>query len=146
MKTLILLASLLSTQAFAAFDACKFEDSNDFVTALKRAKAQVVKSKDHQKFTAVELDLIHTTISTEHMYASEQLTSAQTLHIFGDYYEEETTPGSDAGEIIYFILATQKFIVVHYWPGENEYGSIFEVKNGHNVQVANIGDSFIECL
>ena len=138
MKTLLLLLILISTQAFAAFDACKFEDSHDFVDALEKANAKVVKSDDHQNFSPAELTLIHTTITSEHYYRTEQLTPAQTLRIFGDYYEEETTPGSDAGEVVYFTVGAQKFILVHYWPGENEYGSIFEVKNGKNVQ----GSSF----
>ena len=74
------------------------------------------------------------------------LSEAHALHIFGDYYEDETETGSDAGEIIYFKLASQKFITVHYWPGENEYGAIFEMKNGKIIHIANIGDGSIECL
>lgn len=146
MKTLILLATLLSSQAYAAFNVCKFDDTFEMHEALKDAKAKTTSSSNHKKFTTAELKLIHKTITTESYYANQSLTEAQTLHIFGDYYEDSTETGSDAGEIIYSKLGTQKIITVHYWPGENEYGAIFEVKSGKTVHIANIGDGSIECL
>jgi hypothetical protein len=145
MKTLILLAALFSTQAFA-ISVCKYDETSDLTEAIAHSRYTKTESKNHKKFTKAELKLIHKTISAEDFYAGKKLTEAEALHIFGDYYEDETETGSDAGEIDYYIVGTQQIIIVHYWPGENEYGAIFEIKAGKTVHVANIGDSFISCL
>jgi hypothetical protein len=52
----------------------------------------------------------------------------------------------DAGEIEYLTAENTKFALVHYWPGENEYGAFIEIKNNKSIKVmASITDGFIEC-
>jgi hypothetical protein len=142
MKILILLASLITTQAFASFNICEFEETWQLTEAMEKLGKKTSTSKNHKKFTSTEKDLILESLTTQ----GEDLTRAQALIQFGDYFGDRTEPGSNAGEIEYYTVGSQKFIIVHFWPGDNEYGAIFEVKNGKNINIANIGDSFIECI
>lgn len=145
MKTFILLAVLICTQAYGAFDVCKFEETFELTEAMEKSGKLTKTSNNHKHFTKTEKNLIFEAIESDEMY-SGTITEAEALNIFGDYYDGSQTTGSNAGEISYYTVGKQKFIIVHYWPGDNEYGGIFEVKNGKAAHIAIIGDSFIECI
>jgi hypothetical protein len=50
------------------------------------------------------------------------------------------------GEVEYYNIEGLKIILIHYWPGDNEYGAYFKInKNGSFKLIATVSDSFIEC-
>lgn len=132
MKTLIAILFIFSFNAFAV-DICKFEETFEFHDALKASKIKTLRiAKDHKKYTSVEKQLIHKTVTRQDWLKGNS--AEQSLEEFGD------------GEIRYYNIEGRQFILVHYWPGDNEYGAYFMVnKNGSFKLVAEIGDSFISC-
>ncbi len=141
MKFLIIFALLISAQTFAA-DICHFEETSDFFSALEAEGIKPYKkSKNHKRFTFIEKQMIHLTVTLQDYLRGA--TKEESLLLFGDYYEGEI--GSNAGEILYFKIADKDFALVHYWPGDNEYGAYYEVKNSAFRLVADIEDSFINC-
>ncbi len=71
---------------------------------------------------------------------------AAAMHDLLDFYEGEKTPGTNAGEIIRFHEGTKTIALVHFWPGDNEFGAYFEVlSNGTFKKIATIGDGDIYC-
>jgi hypothetical protein len=66
------------------------------------------------------------------------------LESFGDYYDGR--PGPNAGEIVYYNIQGKQIVLVHYWPGENEYGAFYQINKNASVKLmATISDSFISC-
>lgn len=131
---------LLSAQAYA-LDVCSFEETSDLKNYLESRQVRPVhESSDPKKFNSVERRLIHKTITLERRSEGPE----QSLQIFGDFIDGE--PGYNAGEIIYYNFDGFRLILVHYWPGDNEYGAYFKInKNGSFKLLAEIHDSFIEC-
>lgn len=142
MKLIIALALVLSAQVYAA-DICSFPETSDFIGALKEEGIKPARtSKNHSKWTFTEKAMIHLTISLENHLKGVSREDA--LKQFADWYDGK--PGSNAGEIVYFDIAGKKFALVHYWPGDNEYGAYFQVKmDGSFKMIAEIQDSFITC-
>jgi hypothetical protein len=139
---LLLLALFVTTQAFGA-DVCSFTETSDFLDTIEAKNIKPSKrSKNHTRFTAQEKELIHQAIKSDRYYANVSI--AEALIIFGDYYEGQM--GSNAGELVYFKVDGKELILVHYWPGDNEYGAFFETVNGKTKLKAKITDSFIDCI
>jgi hypothetical protein len=141
MKYLFLFTLLISTQTFAAIDFCTFEETSDFKDALEKRRIRPFKkSTDHKRFLAVEKKLIQRTITDNH----ERMSERDALQEFGDFYRGKQ--GGNAGEVVYYNYDGKRFVMVHYWPGDNEVGAYFQVeKNGNFKKIATIGDSFISC-
>jgi hypothetical protein len=142
MKYIICVLLLASTSGFAV-DICKFEETWQFHDALEAKRIAPAKvSDDHKRFTSVEKQLIHRAVTQQSWLRNIAL--AESLDVFGDYYRGK--PGSNAGVIKYFQIDGKQFVLVHYWPGDNEYGAYFmRNQNGSHKLVATIGDSFIDC-
>lgn len=141
MKFLLALALLVTTNAFA-IDLCSFEQTWELDEALESMNVRPLKVSDnHKSFTNVEKQLIYTAVIQQDWRAGVSMREA--LEIFGDYYDGKL--GSNSGEIKYFNAKGQKFAIVHYWPGDNEYGAIFKHINNQFHLVASIGDGEISC-
>jgi hypothetical protein len=135
MKFLIILALTLTTQAFAV-DICQFNETWDFKQALISEGYKPTKtSKNHKRFTFIEKQMIHLTITLQDWLKGSSRDEA--LEMFGQDGED--------GQVVYYVIGEKKYALVHYWPGDNEYGAFFELKNSTYRLVAYIGDSFIEC-
>jgi hypothetical protein len=143
MKSFILLSLFLVTNAFAV-DVCSFEETWQFDKAMKAQKIRPVRTvKDHQQFTSMEKKLIHRTVTLQTYTRDNSL--AQSLEDFTDLMTDGTR-GANAGKIVYYNFEGKQLILVHYWPGDNEYGAFYSInKNGSLKLVARVNDSFIEC-
>jgi hypothetical protein len=143
MKLLFLFIFSIASHSYAA-DICNFQETWEFREALKEeGNRPVLISKNHSKFTTVEKRLVHKWLSSQP--DRRNTTLEQSMEEFSDRHSGKVGP--DAGEIIYFNIDGKKYVLVHYWPGENEYGAFYSVnKNNSYKQIANITDSFIECL
>lgn len=141
MKLLLTLALFITTNAFAV-DLCSFEETWQFNEALEAQRIKPVRiSKNHNRFTFVEKQMIHRTVTLQDWLKGTSKEEA--LEIFGNFYNGK--PGSNAGEIVYLNVNGKEIAVVHYWPGDNEYGAYYEIRNGAFRLIADIGDSFISC-
>lgn len=85
--------------------------------------------------------MIHLTVTLQGWLNG--LSQGEAMDNFNDMYNGES--GSNAGEIIYYSINGKKYALVHYWPGDNEFGGFFEIKNRSYRLIAEINDSFIEC-
>lgn len=144
MKLVIFLALTFTFNSFAV-DICKFEETWEFKNALKEQSiSPVLVSKNHSKFTTVEKRLIHKWLSSQSGRRNTSL--EQSMEEFSDS-RLTGNPGPDAGEIIYYNIEGKKYVLIHYWPGENEYGAYFSVNTNNTYKlIADITDSFIECV
>ncbi len=143
MKLYFLFAILISGRAFG-FDLCQYESTSDFLDLIEAGKGkQTHESSNHKKFTEYEKNLIYTTIRLERDY--RDVSKYKALIIFGDFDEGSDEPGSDAGTIRYFTIGKERIVMVHYWPGENEYGAFYQIKADKTEMIASIGDGSIEC-
>lgn len=132
MKFLIVIALTFTTQAFAA-NICNFQETWEFKEALKAEEIKATKiSKNHKRFTFNEKRMIHLALTLQDWLSG--ISREEALEMF-----------SPEGEIEYYSIGERTYALVHYWPGDNEYGAFFEVINGCYRLVAYIGDSFIEC-
>lgn len=143
MKSLIILSLFIATNAFA-IDVCTFEETWMVESAMKEQKINpVLVVKDHKKFTSVEKKLVHKTVTLQ--YYTRDNTLEQSITDFSDRGNDGIR-GANAGKIVYYNIEGKQLILVHYWPGDNEYGAFYSInKNGSLKLVARINDSFIEC-
>jgi hypothetical protein len=134
MKFIILLATLLSTQAFA-FDMCSFHSTGHFIDVLEsKGISHSRVSEDHNRFTFNEKKMIHLTITFQDWLQGASLDEA--LKVFGENY----------GEIIYYKVEGRTIALVHYFPGDNEYGAFYEVRGrGAFKFLAQVQDGDIYC-
>lgn len=132
MKFALLIALFITTNVFA-YDVCQFTETWEMHESLEAQGLKAVKiTKNSKKFTSVEKHLIHKTVTIQDWL--KDLTLAQSVEEFAD------------GQIEYYNFEGEKIILVHYWPGDNEYGAFFKInKNGSFKLLATVSDSFIEC-
>ena len=132
MKFALLITLFITTNVFA-FDICQFEETSDMHEALEAQGLKAVKiTKNSKKFTSVEKHLIHKSVTLQDYL--KDLSQLESIEEFAD------------GEIEYYNFEGDKIILVHYWPGDNEYGAFFKInKNGSFKLLATVSDSFIEC-
>lgn len=135
MKSLITLLLLTSFNAFAA-DICAFEETWEFHEALEAEGVKAVKtSKNSKRFTFVEKQMIHLTVAQQDWLKGISKEEAW----------ESFSEGSSDGEVLYYKLDGKDYALVHYWPGDNEFGAFYEMKNGAYRIIATIDDAFITC-
>lgn len=141
MKLLFTLALFITTNAFAV-NLCSFQETWEFNEALEAQRIKPIRiSKNHSRFTFAEKQMIHRTITLQDWLKGTSKEEA--MQIFADFYNGRQ--GSNAGEIVYLNVNGKEIAVVHYWPGDNEYGAYYEIRNGAFRLIATIGDSFITC-
>lgn len=148
MKSLIL-SLLLSTSAFAA-NICEFQDTHTFTDKVEAGEAKLLARTETQNFTALERQMIFATMKTYGKDFRTYENEYKAIFDFLDQYEEcspnELIPGPNAGEILYYEVAGKKIALVHFWPGDNEYGSIFEIsKTGKFTHLAKVNDGEVYC-
>lgn len=142
MRLIFILSLLLTTNAFA-IDICSFEETFSFGKAFEAKRIRPVKtSKNHKRFTFLEKEMIHLTVTLQDWLkgASRQ----EALKIFADI-RENGQPGDLAGEILYFRISGKEYAFALYYPGDNEYGAYFELKGSSYKLIAEIHDSEIIC-
>lgn len=142
MKFLLALSLLVTTSAFAA-PFCDYQETSQFQDALQASNIKPVKkSTNPKRYTFVEKQMIHLTVTLQRWLSGSSKEEA--FSIFIDEYEGRK--GHNAGNIIYYQIAGRYFALVHYYPGENEYGAFFEVvQNGSYRLLADVSDSYITC-
>lgn len=141
MKLLLTLALFITTNAFAV-NLCSFEETWQFNEALEAQRIKPIRiSKNHSRFTFAEKQMIHRTVTLQDWLKGTS--KAEAMEIFAAMFNGQ--PGENAGEIVYLNVHGKEIAVVHYWPGDNEYGAYYEMKNGAFRLIAEIGDSFITC-
>lgn len=135
MKLLLTLAFLITTNAFAV-DICSETSTWDFAEALKAEGIRPSKiAKNHRRFTFTEKQMIHLTVTLQDYLNGTSRDEA--LAIFED--------ASDAGEIKYYTIQGKQYALVHYWPGDNEYGAYFALTRNSFKLIASIEDGDIYC-
>lgn len=141
MKLLLTLALFITTNAFAV-NLCSFEETWQFNEALEAQRIKPIRiSKNHNRFTFAEKQMIHRTVTLQSWLKGSSKEEA--MEIFAATFNGR--PGENAGEIVYLNVNGKEIAVVHYWPGDNEYGAYYEIRNGAFRLIAEIGDSFISC-
>jgi hypothetical protein len=143
MRLFLLITLFITTKAFAV-DICQFPETSNFYTELKVQGIRPARiSKNAKKFTSVEIKLINKTVRLQDRRNPTSL--QETLEEFMDV-QEGGKPGLNAGEILYYNFEGTQYLLVHYWPGENEYGAYYKLnKNGSFKLITQIIDSGIEC-
>jgi hypothetical protein len=143
MKGIFIILILVSTQALAAFDVCSFNETSDLWEALKAEGIRPHKtSKNHTKFTFSEKQMIHLVVTLQDWLKGASKEEA--METFADMNNGKKGP--NAGEIKYFRIEDREYALVHYWPGDNEFGAIFQIKRNNAYRfVAEVEDSFITC-
>lgn len=135
MKTLLILAMLLSANAFA-LHPCDFEMTQDFREALEVSGIKPHKvSKTPSKFRFIEKQMIHLTVSLQDWLSG--VGRKEALELFVEDRND--------GEILYYHLDGKEVALVHYYPGDNEYGAFVEMKDSAFALLAEIRDSDIYC-
>lgn len=142
MKLFLVLTLFIATNVFAV-DICSFEETWQVEEAFKAEGIKAhKKSKNFKRFTFAEKEMIHLTVTLQEWQRG--LSRQEAINTFVDL-REDGKPGDLAGEIKYFNVKDKVIVLVHYWPGENEYGAYYELNNGAHKLIAEIDDSFISC-
>lgn len=142
MKIFLLALSILSTQAFA-FEVCSLTDTgalNDAVSAGEMQHLRTVEAGSN--YETIEKNLITETMLAQDFGVVDQVSA---ILLFEDRELDETTTGGHAGSIEYYLAGQRKFVMVHFYPGDNEYGSLFELRGRAVLPLATIGDGEINC-
>jgi hypothetical protein len=130
---LILIFGLLSVSA-SAVEICSFEEMWDLQEHLdeKGIKPTLV-SKNHKRFKFVEKQMIHHAVTLDTWASGATRDDALQMFENGE------------GLITYFTVDSKMLAFVQYWPGDNQYGAIYEMRNSVYKVIASIQDSFIDC-
>lgn len=135
MKTLLLLSMLFSLNAFA-LHPCEFEMTQDFRETLNASGIKPLKvSRAASKFRFIEKQMIHLTISLQEWLSG--ISRNEAIELFVEDHND--------GEILYYNLDGKDIALVHYYPGDNEYGAFVELKGSAFILLAEIRDSDIYC-
>lgn len=96
-------------------------------------------SETHGKFSSLEQRMIKVAVESDGYY--KNLTMKEALELFADKSEWREI-GYNAGTISYTKFKGKVFAKVVYYPGDNEYGAIFEVRaqSFHKLTAINDGD------
>jgi hypothetical protein len=133
----ILLFSFLLSQAAYAFDVCSYPSTWDFNQDLEDKGIVSSKISDkHERFTFNEKKMIHLAITLQNYLQGSSLEDA--LRAFSN---------SD-GRIVYYDIEDKTFAFAQYYPGDNEYGALYEVKakgKGAFKLLAKVEDGDIFC-
>jgi hypothetical protein len=137
---LSLLFAFISFQALAVSKVCDQADGSDFRDKLTKS----ISSKTGPGFNKVERSMIYKIMTLEAW--REVKTEYQAVRQFMDYNDYDSNPGTNAGEINYFKLGNKTIALVHFWPGDNEYGALFELSAADKfILLAYIQDGDLDC-
>lgn len=126
MKILVLISLLFSFSAVANTDFCSYEETYQFFDDLNSQGIKHSKrARNHKRFTFLEKNLIHLTITLQSWYVG--VSREEAIQTFSDV-NENGERGPNAGEVLYYQFGTKNYVLVHYWPGDNEYGAFYELK------------------
>lgn len=139
MKYFVLLSLMISSNVFA-LDLCQLRDTHDFEVAVKAERIKPIRSIA-QSFSTFEKQMIHQAVTLQNWQRG--ISPSNSLRAFRDIYDGYQ--GLNPGEIVYYQVKGQKLALVHYWPGENEYGAFFMVSSGSSKMIARIDDGDISC-
>ena len=129
------MALLFSVNAFA-FHPCDFEMTQDFKEAVQASGIKPNKvSKTPSKFRFIEKQMIHLTVSLQDWLSG--IGRKEALELFVEDRND--------GEILYYQLDEREIALVHYYPGDNEYGAFLELKGSAFSVLAEVRDSDIYC-
>lgn len=143
------LALLLSASSAFAFDICTFESTADFTDFAEQSGINNIVLSG-PKFSPLFRKVIRNTMNVYQgqvfedgqFYRNEEVAVREFL----DWDSRENVPGSNGGDISLFTIEGKKIAMVHFYPGDNEYGSFYEIKaNGTFNHLATIGDGEINC-
>jgi hypothetical protein len=138
----------VNSQAHSQSDSQNQKTLCQAFAELEEPVAATIMNPAQVQPSANELSMIQTTVLLSHV---EAVTPSQALDIFTD----KENGGSLGGDISYFKIKqgnrTKTLAKVVYYPGDNEYGAIFEVwtfENGNQSSglIGKIGDSDLYCL
>lgn len=128
MKLIIALFFFIFTQAYA-HEICRFNEVHEFTAVKKATKTQRAVSR----MTFVEKNLVHRAVTLQ-------------SYLSGVSKEEALKNFAEAdGEILHYTINGKNYALVHYYPGDNEFGGFFEVTGNAFKLIAEINDSYISC-
>lgn len=133
MKFLVLFFFFFLANTYAA--ECTYEVNRVFFDSNKTEISVIRVSNADTNFNSVERDLIHRTLKVQSHYS--RISQTEALQIFTEAY----------GEIVYFQVGLKFLVKVHFYPGDNQYGIIYDQKyQAHFKKVAEINDGDIYCI
>lgn len=143
MKLFILLFFFVTTQTFAqSFNICNLQDTGELDDLVDQSHALIRETNDY--FSLIEKNMITVTMKLDSWRSVRNQDEA--VLMFQDRNHMRERPGSNAGEIQYYSLIGKTYALVHFWPGDNEYGAIFEMVTKTKFKlIALIGDGEISC-
>lgn len=137
MKLATLVFFFLFTQAFAA--TCKDLEgiylSEEDISVFKT-------SETHGKFSPMEQRMIKEAVEADGFYPN--ITMKEALELFADKSSYRDI-GYNAGSIFYTRFKNTVLAKVVYYPGDNEYGAIFEIKGARFRMITAINDGDLVC-
>lgn len=138
MKLATLVFFFLFTQAFAATcsDLEKIYKSEDSDVPTFQV------SRTHGNFSALEQRMIKEAVESDGHY--RDLSMIEALEIFADKSQWHEV-GYNAGSIFYTRHNGKILAKVVYYPGDNEYGAIFEVSGNRFKKLTEIFDGDLGC-
>ncbi|MFA5583593.1 MAG: hypothetical protein WDA09_05200 [Bacteriovoracaceae bacterium] len=126
MKVLVLISLLFSLSSVASTDFCSYSETYQFFDELESQGIKHIKrARNHKRFTFLEKNLIHLTITLQSWYVG---VSREEAILTFSQVDESNQRGPNAGEVLYYQIGNKNFVLVHYWPGDNEYGAFYELK------------------
>lgn len=141
MKILIFLTLFSLTTAFAG--SCTPELEAIFLDEASEIRPTGV-AANHDRWTLLEKLMIREAVESQGYY--QDLSLSEAVDIFADKNEwSDGLPGHNAGQIFYYQLNGKILAKVVYYPGENEYGSIFEVRDHSYTFLTSVHDGDISC-
>lgn len=129
MKLIVALFFFIFTEAFAAHEFCRFNEVHEFTKVMRHSKISSAVSR----MTFAEKNLVHRAVTLQRYLSGAS--------------KEEALKSFEAsdGEIKYYVIAGRFYALVHYYPGDNEFGGFFEVSGNAFKLIAEINDSYISC-
>ena len=139
MKLATLVFFFLFTQAFAA--TC---EDLEYIYESEETTVKPFRVADtHGKFSALEQQMIKVAVESDGYY--RDLSIKEALEIFADKNQWHDV-GYNSGSIFYSRYKGAVLAKVVYYPGDNEYGAIFQVRSGSFKKLAEVHDGDLGCL
>lgn len=141
MKFATLLFFFVFTHAFAG--TCTPEVQAIFLDENAEMKPVKV-SENHDRWTKIEKRMIRDAVASDGYWKDISISAA--VEMFADKHEwSGGLPGSNAGWISYFELNGRRLAKVVYFPGDNEYGAIFQVGSRGYKMLSAVHDGDLSC-
>jgi hypothetical protein len=136
MKTFLIATLILASVPAYAAKTCGLPDTteNDELTQISHI--------DLGEASKREIEALDS-LSRQQIFLAAQWDSA---HVEGTWDAVQMFKGASEGGEVYLVqvrYGKERFTIVRYFPGDNEYGVIF--KKGGRTVIATIGDGSIDC-